>query len=484
MSYHNLGELRRRMAATGIGLAGLEGAWWLPAVEPFALPAAVAADLPQIGAAIFALFDAVTGLYGTPAGEKSGLDALFTYKVPAHIPRLISRGRVESVRPDFQLKIVADPKTGAISSPGGSPHASRITYHLAATELEICPSAQGFAHAMQVGYNLPADVAASFARILRGRDLLLVGTQQWSEFLLEQLAFCRALAQVGARGRVLYDVPIARLAAEVRQGRRWQPPMFGIKAKPPGWNDDLWGRIRAHGFEPFLWPDDTPWPESVGEAVVFRFGYVDCFPLDRQPYFGQWQAQGATVLNPATFFLDSKAVMAALHLPPVREQIAAARPAALTVLERCLPETRLLQPGLLPRLLEERETWLIKYAGFDGGNQSWGGRSLQVGRDYTADEWRRALEQALALPWPVVAQRLAPSAQVDIGYGDAQGQVQVMRQGTTRLRTFFVRDGDETLACGSHVTVSGGGLQVSEATDSVQAPVVFRDSILDEGGFI
>lgn len=469
MSYHDFRELRRRMAATGIGLAGIEGAWWLPAAEPFSLPAAVAGELTQIGQAIFTLFDAVTGLYGTPTGEKSGLDALLNYKVPAHIPRLMSRGRVEAVRPDFQLKIVTDPRTGTIAPPDVSLHVP----HLVATELEICPSAHGFAHAMQVGYNLPTDLVESFAHALRGRELLFVGSSQWSEFLFEQLAFCRALAQVGARGRVLYDRPITALADEVQRGQRWQPPMFGIKAKPPGWNDDLWGHIRRHDLEPFLWPDDRSWPESVGQAVVFRFGYFDCFAPDKLNYFLRWQAQGATLLNPAMFILDSKVIMAALGLPLVRERIAKLNTAALPVLDGCLPETLLLQPGAIARLLAEKDGWVIKYAGFDGGNQAWGGRSLRVGLNYPADGWWKILAQALALPWPVVAQRLTSSAQVDIRYGDAQDQVQVMPQGATRLRTFFLRDGDEALACGPHLTVSGGTTQVSEATDSVQAPVVF-----------
>lgn len=463
MSYYDFRELRRRMDATGIGLAGLEGAWWLPAAQPFPLPAAVAGELVQIGQAIFTLFDAVTGLYGTPAGQKSGLNALLNHKVPAHIPRLMSRGRVESVRPDFQLSIQTSQTRCA----------KTFEVSLVATELEICPSAHGFAHAMQVGYNLPTDLVESFARTLRGRELLFVGSSQWSEFLFEQLAFCRALAGIGARGRVLYDRPITALAAEVQQGRRWQPPMFGIKAKPPGWNDDLWGHIRRHNLEPFLWPDDTRWPESVGNSVVFRFGYFDCFAPDKLNYFLQWQAQGATLLNPAMFILDSKVIMAALGLPLVREEIATLNATALPTLNRCLPETLLLQPGLLPRLMEEKDAWVIKYAGFDGGNQAWGGRSLRVGLSHPADEWRQMLAQALALPWPVVAQRLTPSAQVDIPYGDAQDQVQVMPQGATRLRTFFLRDEADILACGSHLTVSGGSMQVSEATDTVQASVVF-----------
>jgi hypothetical protein len=445
---------RQRMNATGIGLAGIEGVWWLPAAEPFVLPAQTASDLAGIGRAIFALFDAVTSLYGTSAGTASGLDDLLNYKVPPHLPRLMSGGRVESVRPDFQLVR----------------QTARVA--LVATELEICPSAHGFAHTMQVGYGLSPDLVESFARYLAGRELLFVGTSQWSEFLFEQLAFCRALAAVGATGRVFYDVPISTLAGEVRKGQRWQPPLFGIKARPPGWNDDLRGRIQAHDFESFIWPDDTHWPETVGDAVVFRFGYFDCFAPDKLQYFIRWQNQGATLLNPTMFILDSKVIMAALNLPLVRERLANALP----VLERCIPETVLLQEASLSRLIGEKDEWLVKYAGFDGGNQAWGGRSLQLGSQHSIDSWRQSLHQCLGLPWPVVAQRIVPSAQIDLAYLDAYGEMQLMHQGTTRLRTFFLRDSDtEAVACGSHLTVSGGTSQVSEATDAVQTPVIFRD---------
>jgi len=456
---------RQRMNATGIGFAGIDGVWWLPALEAFTLPTQAARDLAEIGSAIFALFDAVTTLYGTPAGAKGGFDSLLNYKVPAHIPRLMSGGRVESVRPDFQLVI----QTSGVHS------AKPPEVFLVATELEICPSTHGYAHAMQQGYGLPTDLVESFVRYLAGRELLFVGTNQWSEFLFEQLAFCRALAELGARGRVLYDLPLVTLADSVRRGERWQPPVFGIKTKPPTWNDDVVGRIRAHGLERFVWPDDADWPEDVGNAVVFRFGYFDCFAPDELNRFLQWQAQGATLLNPAMFILDSKVIMAALNLAVVRDQIGAASPDALLVLDRCIPETLLLQPENLATIIDDKDKWVIKYAGFDGGNQAWGGRSLQLGLNHSIANWQQILNQALELPWPVVAQRVVPSARVDIAYVDANNKAQVMPQGTTRLRTFMLRDDGQAVACGSHLTVSGGTMQVSEATNAVQAPIVFRD---------
>jgi hypothetical protein len=438
---------RARLNATGIGFAGIEGVWWRPAAEAFALPGSVAAELRAIGGALFRWFDVVIDLYRAGGAVRALLD----HNVPPHLPRLMSPGRVESLRPDFQLRPM----------PGG--------FQPVVTELEICPSAHGFAHAMQAGYHLPPDLAASFARYLGGREFLFVGTQHWSEFLIEQLAFCRALRAAGARARVLYDQPLAVMAEEFRRGARWQPPMFGIPEKPAHWNDDLLGRLRAHGLLEFMGPDDSAWPEAVGEAVVFRFGYFDCFAPEHLQYFLRWQAGGATLLNPAMFILDSKVILATLALPEVREALGWR---ALVILERCIPETKLLCAETLAQLRAEKDEWIIKFAGFDGGNRAWGGRSLQIGAAHSAESWARALQDALALPWPVVAQRLVPSARVSIDYVDAHDHVQRMENGVTRLRTFFLREGDAAAACGAHLTVSASS-QVSEAVESVQAPVMF-----------
>lgn len=445
-------QLRQRMDAAGIGFAGIDGAWWLPACRPIALPDQLAQDLPVIGQAIFTLLDAVSGLVGV----EQGVTALIERQVPAPLRGQTCPGPILSLRPDFQI------------------HPTTDGLQLVATELESCPSAQGFAHALQVGYGLIPDLAAAFGRFLAGRTLLFVCSSQWSEFLFEQLAFCRALAEQGARAFVLYDEPIDEIAASVSRGERWQPPMFGVQTKPPGWDDDVWGRIPRRGLDPFLWPDDEGWPDEVGDAVVFRFGYVDCFTPDHLSYFRRWQQAGATLLNPPHFLFDSKATMAALALPAVRNRIASLNSAALPVLDRCLPETVLLQPSVLDRLRAEQDGWLLKYAGFDGGQQAWGGRSLRVGAKHSAGEWAELLSRSLDLPWPIVAQRLTPSMNIDIAYFDAEDREQMLLNGTTRLRAFLLRDGaGEVTACGAHVTVSGGTIQVSEGTDAVQGPVAF-----------
>lgn len=431
------------MRATGIGFAGLEGAWWRPACKPYSLPAAVRDELNEIARALFALFDVLGASYGYDAD----LTTLLDYKAPTGLRTLTSRAPTLALRPDFQM----------CPTPEGS-------LRLIATELEMCPAAHGFAHAMQIGYDLEPDLARAFAQFLDGRELLIVGTHQWSEFIIEQLAFCRALAEHGARARVTYDLPLETLAREFRTGQRWQPPMFGVPAKPPEWNDDLLARLRAHNLLPF-WRDG--WPEDASERVVFRFGYLENFAPERLALFRRWETQGARFLNPAAFYLDSKATLAAARLPSVRDQLGAATRA---VLNGCLPETVILQPENLARFEADREGWVLKFSGYDAQQQARGGRSLQIGAAHTRASWGAVLRRYAALPFPTVAQRVAHSRRVDLAYFDPAGATQHLTRAFTRLRTFLFRGGEHA---GSHLTASGGTMQVSEATDSVQAPIQF-----------
>ena len=383
-------DIRTRMNAIGVGLAGIEGAWWLPAAQPFVLPRESHKQFRHIGEAIFALFDAVAELYGTDEGGACGLNTLLSHKVPQHLRRFVSKQHVLAVRPDFQLVKADD------------------GYEFVATELEICPSAQGFAHAMQVGYGLKADLVQTYVRFLNGRELLIVCTQAWSEFVWDQLAFCAALHEAGARARLLFDIPIEVLAEQVRQKQRWVPPMFGISQMPDRWNDDVLSRIQASGIETLNISEAHDVVPS--NSVIFRFGYLECFSAEMLQQLNTWEQQGATFLNPTSFLWDSKVVMAAARIPQVRAKL---RPRGFRkthevlaqTLDRCIPETHLLTDELLPQLQRGRSAWVLKFAGFDSGQQAWGGRSLQVGLQHDDASWLDVLQRYLALPFPVVAQR-------------------------------------------------------------------------------
>jgi hypothetical protein len=448
-------ELRRRLDMTGIGFAGLDGAWWRPAVEPFPLPGYLADDLAAASAAVFALLDVLSELYDAPGG--AAVRALLGERVPPHIPRLVSRDPALMLRPDFQLHADADGR-----------------YRLVATELESCPAAQGYAHAMQVAYGLEADLADWFARFLRGRPLIFAGTVQWSELLFEQLAFCRALAERGETAYILYDRPLRDIAAQAARAELWAPPMCDVPRATPGWNDDVLGRLRARDLARFVWPDDERWPATVGEAVVFRFGYFDNFSPAVLRAFARWRAAGAIFLNPLSYYLESKSVLAAARLPSVRAALAARDPAWPAALDAALPETHVLRPEAAPWFTSEREAWVLKVAGYDGDNRAWGGRGVQFGADCSREAWDALLRETKRLPWPFVVQRRFPSAPVNVGYFDAAGRPDQMAGANTRLRAFLLRDaaGARPTVAGVHLTAAARA-KVSEAIDAVQAPVQF-----------
>ncbi len=432
------------MTATGVGLAGIDGVWWRPAVEPFELPENLREELVVAGAAFFALFDAVADAYVSVPRVRALLGA----RVPEAIPRDMGAAPVLSLRPDFQLLAVAN---------GGC--------RLVATELEACPSAQGVAGALQTGYGLAGDLVDAMCVLLNGRRLRIVMANAWSEFMWDQLAFCAALEAAGAQARLMFDMPFERLFDEVARGDRWVPPMFGIPTRPQAWDSDMRARLRRHGFERLL---DAS--EPAGDDVVFRFGYSDTFSRGWWRAFNDWQARGVTSLNPPAFVIDSKVVMALIHEPEVRGRL---QPGTMATLERVLPETRLLDAACAAQISGEREGWVLKFAGFDSGQQAWGGRSLQVGAAMSDTKWRAVLRRYLELPFPCVAQRSALSAEVAIDWvDDAQRRT---LHGRTRLRSFLIRIGrtGEVRACGSHVTVADGGHGVSESVTAVQAPVMF-----------
>jgi hypothetical protein len=325
--------MKSPMHGTGIGYAGIDGVWWLPAERHFVWPRAMRDHLARVGDALFQFVDAVWRVL--ESGSDPELAAQLRHRVPESLTSHFDLAPVLSFRPDFQLVPTGEPA---------------LPFRPVLTEIEIAPSAQGFAHAMQVGYGLSTDIADSFAAFLDGRTFYIVGTAQWSEFLFEQLAFCRALAERGATAFVLYDRPLATLAAEIARGERWQPPIFGIPTRPPGWNVDLQARFQTHGFERF-WLDQ--WPEQVDDGVVYRFGYLENFDAAHLARMDEWRANGATFINPLAYPLDSKVLLTALQRPTLRSHLS---PTTLDLLDGAIPETHLLTPAILPILQQER--WL------------------------------------------------------------------------------------------------------------------------------
>ncbi len=158
--------------------------------------------------------------------------------------------------------------------------------------------------------------------------------------------------------------------------------------------------------------------------------------------------------NPAQFILDSKTSLAALQLPKLRQRIAEKHSVALAILDRCLPETSLLTPDRASYILADKDDWVVKFAGYDRGQQT-GGRSWQIGAQPTRANWPTTIRAYLGFGWPVVAQWMVPSAPVDIAYFGAADQPQWLYKGTTRLCVLLLCNHTQVTTAGVHVTVSG-----------------------------
>jgi hypothetical protein len=98
------------------------------------------------------------------------------------------------------------------------------------------------------------------------------------------------------------------------------------------------------------------------------------------------------LLNPVNGLLEAKALFA--RLSECAEDAALARRAGLDAREAAaaarLPVTRRLDARLAPRVVAEREAWVLK--------RSWdyGGKSVHLGAELDPDAWARAVDAALA----------------------------------------------------------------------------------------
>jgi hypothetical protein len=243
----------------------------------------------------------------------------------------------------------------------------------------------------------------------------------------------------------------------------WSPNAFGMPRKPGRWDADVPERLARHGFDVLL-ARAVPPPD----ALIYRFGYMDTFTLRWRRRLRDWSLAGVTFINPPVFLYDTKALLALVGVSSVDRQLSLRQRAGIDAL---LLETHVLTLAMRAQLIDERERWVLKFAGFDRDERAWGGRSLQVGAQMTARAWRDTIDAWLRLPFPCVAQRAAPSALLSAS--DARGRPFL---GRSRVRAFFVRAGSRMHVCGAHLTLARrrtNAVGVYEGADALQTPIVF-----------
>lgn len=432
--------VRGRTDATGIGYKGMQGTSWHMCPQTLPLPQQLHNELTAFGKALFMLNDVVRALWiaGDPA-----VHALLTHKVPEHIPRIVADAPVMLLRPDLVL---------VENGSGG--------YSVVCTEIESCGAGLGMAYSLQVQYGMNHDHIDTFVRMLAGRDFVVMATHHWAEYIREVMTFMSALKQRGVKIRYILDRKldeIQRLIQPdgVRPDLRWVMPAALPAHMKANWNTDLIGQLQRTGFIKAIEDyDEADLPHNVGNAVVFRFGYSSNFSPDVTNLMEAWRTAGAQFLNPVQHYLENKAFLGSAWLKSVCNRITKQYGAEhVATLHRCLATTSVLGLALDPNWVvpnifsdEDEKGYqaraVIKYAGMDNENQSWGARSVLIGSRMTTPAWERSVAEYKGKPFPTVQQVLINSAQFDVGYVDHTNTLRLMPKARTRLTPFMLRPDD------------------------------------------
>jgi hypothetical protein len=155
---------------------------------------------------------------------------------------------------------------------------------------------------------------------------------------------------------------LRRLVAHLRQMGHEAAHLVPVECEPERW-DVLYRHVWAHRVDPA-----TPFARALLDPVRY------------------------VLVNPVNGLLEAKGLFA--RLSECAEDADLAARAGLDEAERAaaarLPTTRRLDDALAPRVLAERERWVLK--------RSWdyGGKSVVLGAELDPAAWARAVEEALA----------------------------------------------------------------------------------------
>jgi hypothetical protein len=204
----------------------------------------------------------------------------------------------------------------------------------------------------------------------------------------------RAADLVGQAGSNLERLRAALLAFYRTRGGERARPSIAVVARPGdaqlGELTRLVAHLRQMGHAAENLVPDACEPERWD--ILYRHVWAHR-TSPQSPFARALRAPARHVLaNPVNGLLEAKALFA--RLSEAGEDAALAARAGLDEAERAaarrLPYTRRLDAELAPRLVAERERWVLK--------RSWdyGGKSVHLGAELAPDAWARAVEEALS----------------------------------------------------------------------------------------
>lgn len=451
---------------SGIGYGGLEGITWRMmgrGERSISLPRYVIDRFTHVAQALSAF---ITVLHHAKDAE---VHELLSFRKPERVTNLVGRKPMRLFRPDVVLTEAAD---------------GNFSFRI--TEIESAPGGLGMFEAVRQAYQHDVgsqSILAQLRRVIGTRPFVVVMNHRWVDYLWDICTACKCLREQGVDVRVIVDRSFTDL--EAYASREWQERQAEMPAHTSqlqNWNPHLRQRLEQYGFRDFL-ECHAELPEKIdGAPVVFRMGYHGSFrDRDTLERMSRWERNnGATILNGLHYGFESKAMLAALQLPSIRDQLSSSiRLDILALLDQHVAPTYALNPRFsdLNHLCAMHQNGVLKVAAWDEGDHlSWGARGLTVGQDCTYTQWVQALGSALAATHPSVVQQRVKSVRRNFNETvNSSGEMHNLKRACMRWTPFVLVDDEGCVRIDPGVITALNGFAAHGAADAVMAPVVIEE---------
>lgn len=428
---------------------------WRITPEPVALPAGVLAQLEGLGGHLLAFTKALNELY---------LDSV-KGKVPAWVAELLDAGKPEAVVTFQRMKRLKGELPRVIRPDLVVDESGRLV----ACELDSVPGGLGQTSGMA------ADHAALGGQVLGG-----------AEGIVEQMA---AMLRDAAGQE---DPFVAIVVSDEGEDYRAELTHLAERLRAIGLRAVcMHPKALVYDGEGFL---DAPGGTRID--LIYRF--FELFDLANVPkaelMMYAYKKQQVAMTPPPKAYMEEKLSFALYHHPALRPWWKANLSAeSLAALDSLLPETWVVDPtpvppqagilGLMPNglpltdwrqladLPKKERAFVLKPSGFS--KLAWGSHGVAFGHDLSAEDWKAALENAMAAfpKQPYILQRYTKPVKMHVDHYDFVREAMRTVEGRMRLCPYYLVVGDEARLGGALVTVAPPDkLAIHGMVDAVMAP--------------
>lgn len=428
---------------------------WRITPEPVALPASVLSQLAPLGAHLLAFNKAANELY---------LDSV-KGKAPAWVAELLDAGKPEGVVNFQRMNRLKNELPRVIRPDLVVDESGRLV----ACELDSIPGGLGQTTGMSL------DHAALGGQILGG-----------SAGIVDQMmAMLR-----DAAGQA--DPYVAIVVSDEAEDYRAELTYLAERLNAAGLRAvALHPKALVYDGEGFL---DAPGGQRID--LIYRF--FELFDLANVPkaelILYAVKKNQVAMTPPPKAYLEEKLLFALYHHPALRALWKAKlSPEALAALDALLPETWVVDPtpvppqagilGLMPNglpltdwrqladLPKKERAFVLKPSGFS--SLAWGSKGVAFGHDLSTEDWKAALENAMAAfpKQPYILQRYTKPVRTSLEHYDFAREALRTIEGRMRLCPYYFVVGQEAHLGGALVTVAPPDkLAIHGMVDAVMAP--------------